>query len=434
MNSFLAVDLSFGDVGKGSWVDYISREHSADTVVRFNGGAQAAHRVVLDDGRAHVFSQFGSGTFAGAKTFLSRFMLVEPLAMTSEADSLRRLGVSDPFGLMTIDGRARITTPFHRAVNRLRELARGDHVHGSCGVGIGETMVDWLATPEHSLYAQDLSHTDVLAQKLTYLQQINRQKAEALPVRPNSDEWNILLDPHAVAWLIEAYRQFTRRVHIVTPRYWETLCQTAPTLVFEPAQGVLLDEWYGFHPYTTWSTTTLVNADQLLREGRRQGECTRVGLMRGYMTRHGAGPLVTESAEIAARLPDVANVLGPWQGGWRVGWLDLVALRYAQSLVGPLDGLVVSCLDRLATLPEVAVCHRYLHASGEIIDTLHRSAEPDLAYQETLTTMLGECRPILTKVADEEELLEQITQSLQLPILLTSHGETARDKRPHRTT
>ena len=142
--AILTVDLGFGDAGKGSIIDFLAREHNAHTVVRFNGGAQAGHRVVAKQGE-HVFSQFGSGTLAGARTHLSRFMLVEPLAMLAEAEHLMQLGIRDPFGMVTIDEKALITTPFQRAVNRLKELARGNGRHGSCGMGIGETMADWIA-------------------------------------------------------------------------------------------------------------------------------------------------------------------------------------------------------------------------------------------------------------------------------------------------
>lgn len=144
----LVVDLGFGDAGKGAVVDRLCRaDHTVRAVVRFNGGAQAAHTVVTADGRQHTFAQFGAGTLRGVPTLLSRFMLVDPLALTAEADHLRSLGVPDPCALLSVDRRARLTTPYHAAASRLREQARGAARHGSCGMGVGETARYALAHP-----------------------------------------------------------------------------------------------------------------------------------------------------------------------------------------------------------------------------------------------------------------------------------------------
>src|SRR5689334_2296700 len=95
--------LGFGDEGKGTIVDALVDRHKAPLVVRYTGGPQAAHRVVLPDGREHIFSQFGSGTFSGARTFLSRHMLVDPISMANEAKHLRKVGVGDAYELLTVD-------------------------------------------------------------------------------------------------------------------------------------------------------------------------------------------------------------------------------------------------------------------------------------------------------------------------------------------
>ena len=148
----LVVDLGFGDAGKGAITDYLARTTSAHTVVRFNGGAQARHNVVAPDGKHHAFSQFGSATLVpGVRTHLSRHMVLNPLAMLVEERYLRALGVEDAFARTAISAEALVITPFQRAANRLRELARslpagkaGERRHGSCGMGIGETVSDSL--------------------------------------------------------------------------------------------------------------------------------------------------------------------------------------------------------------------------------------------------------------------------------------------------
>src|SRR5260370_18697973 len=140
---FIVVDLGFGDAGKGSVVDYFTRQFAAHTVVRFNGGAQAGHNVITSEGQHHVFSQFGSGSFVpGVRNYLSEYMMVNPLNLMKEAAHVESFGL-EPFENLVVDKNALITTPFHQAVNRLREIDRGKHAHGSCGMGIGETRLDW---------------------------------------------------------------------------------------------------------------------------------------------------------------------------------------------------------------------------------------------------------------------------------------------------
>ena len=178
----IVVDLGYGDAGKGTVVDWLcSRPGSGTrapglglpgsrTVVRFNGGAQAAHNVVTPDGRHHTFAQFGSGTFTpGVRTHLSRFMLVDPLALAAEAAHLAAAGVADALDRLTVDRDALLTTPYHRAANRARELARGAGRHGSCGMGIGETARYALDYPADAPRAGDCDAPRRLARKLTLL-------------------------------------------------------------------------------------------------------------------------------------------------------------------------------------------------------------------------------------------------------------------------
>ncbi len=432
---FLTVDLGFGDAGKGSIVDCLTRTYDAHTVVRYNGGAQAGHRVVTDGAtpQDHVFAQFGSGTLAGAATHLSRYMLLEPLAMMAEAQHLRALGVHDAFQRTTIDARALVITPFQRAANRLRELVRGDQRHGSCGMGIGETMADALTYGENVLHVGDLTNPDRLYTKLAFLRKVNLAK---MPVQCRAltqtasvvTELELLTDPSWADWLMAAYQTFAAQAQIVTGDYLDDLLAQPGTVIFEGAQGVLLDEWAGFHPYTTWSTTTLANAHTLLAEADYTGKVTQIGITRAYATRHGAGPFVSEDATLTHALPDACNSFGAWQQGFRAGWLDLVMLRYALQVVGPLDYLAVTCLDRLAALPALQVCRQYDHATG-VLDQITPSPTPfDLAYQAQLTHTLAHCQPRLESVTDPRALLALINAALGLPVGLISTGPTASDK------
>ena len=147
--AFIVTGLGFGDCGKGTVTDALTRRFDARLVVRFNGGAQAGHNVVLPDGRHHTFAQFGAGTFVeGVRTHLASHVVVHPTALAVEADYLARGGVPDALSRLTADPRCLVTTPFHQAAGRLRERLSG---HGTCGVGVGETMRDALAHADDAI-------------------------------------------------------------------------------------------------------------------------------------------------------------------------------------------------------------------------------------------------------------------------------------------
>ncbi len=398
MRHTIVVDLGYGDAGKGTVVDWLCAT-GARTVVRFNGGAQAAHNVVTSDGRHHTFAQFGSGTFTpGVVTHLSRFMMVDPLALAAEAAHLRSVGVHDALSRLTVDSMALLTTPYHRAANQARELARGDGRHGSCGMGIGETAAYALAHPA-APRAGDCASPVRLRRVLTEVRDWVLAEFPSVSVPSVSD-------------CAEAFSAFAARVRLVDSSYLAGLLRAGP-VVFEGAQGVLLDEWHGFHPYTTWSTTTFAQAETLLDGVPAQ----RLGVVRTYMTRHGPGPFVTEDPMLS--LPEVHNGHGDWQGAFRVGHFDAVALRYALEVTGPVDGLAVTHLDACSRA-SLKICESY-----EGISRL--SAGPaDLLRQEQLTASLLTAKPVLSEAP--ADWVSGIEKALGHPVVLTSSGPRSEDK------
>lgn len=446
--AILVADLGYGDAGKGSIVDYLVRATGAHTVVRYNGGAQAAHNVITPEGRHHTFAQFGSGTFIpGTRTHLSRFMMVHPLSMLAEERHLRFLGIHDAFARLSIERDALITTPFHQSINRLKELRRGDARHGSCGLGVGETMSDWLSYGSQVLSAGDQLDRASLVKKLTFLRDAKIAEMEQiLQDIPQDDavlaEIKPFSDPSFIESAADVYEYFASQVRIVDDAYLGDLLSQGGTAIFEGAQGVLLDEWYGFFPYNTWSTLTYKNADTLLCENNFSGQSLRLGLIRGYATRHGAGPFVTEDLALTDQLQDYHNKNNAWQHEFRVGYLDLVALRYALRVTGQVDGLVITNLDRMAILPEWKICERYQapHNTGKLdkffdfegknITGIKVPGDPtDLARQQELTALLSSLQPVCQAPAsDINSYTEHISHVLGLPIAITSFGPTALDK------
>ncbi|MFG1794909.1 adenylosuccinate synthetase [Nocardia sp. NPDC049149] len=403
----IVVDLGFGDAGKGATVDWLcSADAGLDVaaVVRFNGGAQAAHNVIAQ-GRHHMFAQFGSGTFAGVPTLLSRHMLVEPIALAGESRQLAALGVPDPLSLLRIDGRALLTTPIHIAANRAREDARGSSRHGSCGRGIGETAA-------HALDHDAPTVADCLRPKVL------RDKLRALAAHYGS-----LVAPSAHGYepiddLVDMYREFAAAVAIVGGDQLARFARRG-RLVFEGAQGVLLDEWRGFHPHTTWSTVEPRNAHALLAE--IGATAAVLGVTRTYLTRHGAGPFPTE--DHAVDVPEPHNTTGRYQGAFRLGHLDLLLLRYAITVAGGIDGLSVTHLDAPGTRYAAT---KYRTDNGTV-DHLEPGTWQDLDHQQRLTDLLTTAHPVLTEMPDD--VIPWLAQALDTPVVLTANGPT----RAHRT-
>ena len=383
------VDLGYGDAGKGTIVDALCATSPKRAVLRFNGGAQAAHNVITETGRHHTFAQFGSGTLRGVPTHLTRFMVVDPLTLASEAAAL-----GNPFHLLTVDGDALLATPWHRAANQRREIERGENRHGSCGMGVGETMAYALEHPGAPRVSDVLSPT--------------RLRRRLAAVRDGLGECGVSLDD-----VTEAFTEFGRAVRIVGDDYTSRLLAEGPC-VFEGAQGVLLDEWRGWHPYTTWSTTTFDNVTALCDDFQR------LGVVRTYTTRHGAGPFVTE-APLA--VPEAHNGRSPWQGMFRIGHFDALAHRYAVEVAGGVDALAVTHLDRCEDL---LMCTAY-EVGGETQDRIEPGPYRDLTYQESLTARLQNATPAALHAP--ENWTAEIAELLGAPVLMESHGPRSSDKR-----
>lgn len=352
--AFLVIGLGYGDEGKGSLVDHLVRKHGIRQVVRFNGGAQARHHVVAAE-TVHGFSQFGAGTLAGARTVLSRFMLFEPLAFCREAESLTKIGIADPFSRVTVCADAPIILPANILTNRILEIERGEGRHGSCGMGIGLTQADVEAFGQDALYVGDLAHPDVLRDKVHFLWQ---RRIEA--VRDIQSEATLELREQLAQFdiddLLAFYEEFAGYVRIAQE---EDICRLlrSEDTIFEGAQGVLLDQHCGFFPHVTRSNTTFANAERLLEEAEFSGDRVRIGLLRGYGTRHGAGPFPTETR--ALYVAPCHNAINPWQGPFRTGWFDGVAARYALKSVGGVDLLGLTNLDRLVGIGPLQAAATY---------------------------------------------------------------------------
>lgn len=416
MNRGLAVvGLGYGDEGKGTIVDYLVREKNAKIIVRFNGGSQAAHHVVLPDGRTHCFSQFGSGMFVpGVQTYLSHYMVVDPLAINMENKALKENGINDAINRLIVDSDCLVVTPFHKIIGRMLEIARGSKKHGSCGKGIGRAVEDGKILGAKALRIGDLLDARTMKEKLDFLWHVKVDLAEQIvgehPGNRNLEEYlGKIKMPEYSELLAESYGEFAKSgLFIAGDAIRAEMLFSGGNTVFEGAQGVLLDTERGFLPYVTSTKTTVANAMELYRG---QSAFRKIGVLRAYATRHGAGPFVTEDFQLTKNIPDMHNGNNEWQGPFRIGWMDLLAARYAVEINGGVDEIALTNLDRMDELDKIKVCQSYEYI-GDKKDLLEkyfkveklankrikilgiRTEFKDEFSQKQLTRLLFDCRPL----------------------------------------
>jgi adenylosuccinate synthase len=429
MKSIIVVGLGYGDEGKGTVVDALVRHHNAKLVIRYNGGFQAAHNVYTEDGVHHTFSQFGSGTLAGANTLIGRHVIINPLCMQVEAEALEKsLGVSNILDKVTVHESCIITTPYHRALNRVRELSR-KVVHGSTGSGIGETVRAYLKGGCGTLRVNTIRNKNDLIYYLTehaelmFLQCLELIHDYALNYGPDALLITAAMEPFyvpkGIGILADRYVDWANRVVLVDSDGFNEVMRSHKTVVFEGAQGVLLDQEYGFHPYTTWSDTTdqLAFLTLLSTDPRMT-----IGVTRTYMTRHGAGPFVTEFPYHTDRqlIKDDDNGFTQFTGNLRAGYPDLVALKYAIKCCKQVDAIALTHCDKLNTSGTDQICVAY-----EGADLLNYQAEEASIAAHVFTDRLKQTTPVYEDVTD---LPTQLEKELKVPIIIKSFGKTFKNK------
>ena len=209
------------------------------------------------------------------------------------------------------------------------------------------------------------------------------------------------------------------------------------TVLFEGAQGILLDEWRGFHPHTSWSSIGPHAADAVAQELGQNAPMKHLGVLRSYVTRHGQGPLPSIDANLDV-LPELHNSHDGWQGVFRRGQPDALLLRYALSVSGKLDGLLLSHMDALAHAGGLQWCQAYQapqHAldaqlcerdSNGHICALKLGQLGDLRHQEGLTQLLSQAQAQYPapRIHDAAEMIASVTEIAQCPVLLAGFGAT----------
>jgi len=441
MDDLIVIGLGHGDEGKGSAVDYYAHQAGQSLVVRFSGGNQAGHNVVRPDSTWHCFAQLGSGSFEDSHTHLSRYMLVKPQALLTEAEVLESKGVVSPLSRLTIDPRCTIITPMQATLNQMRERSREDDRHGSCGCGVGETVSD--RAMGLSIQVGDIGDPG-FAKTVEDMWGVKKAEADRLlaahPTQQMKVAWS-WFEVMAPQRLVREYEEFRERVRVVRTDQ----LQVAGQIICEGSQGLLLDPLYGCQPYITKTPCSSRQAADTLSEMGRHNH-TSVGVLAAYAHRHGPGPLPTEDPTLYGALGDPRNPENRWQGAFRVGWFDSVLANYALDANGGVDHIFLTKMDLLwrsyYDLPTPRICTAYLY-DGDLsrlegvadysdlgdgtarITKLHPWDKPGTL----LTRILSRCRPLEWIMTENETAyIRLIEDLLNTRVGVVSWGPTYEDK------
>ncbi len=357
MTNVVVTGAQWGDEGKGKIVDWLSER--ADVVVRFQGGANAGHTLVID-GTTYKLSLLPSGIVRPGKlAVIGNGVVIDPWSLAEEIENVRKQGVTVSRDNLRIAENATLILPLHRELDGIREAAAGKGKIGTTGRGIGPAYEDKVGRRAIRVY--DLSNPETLPAK------IERLLAHHNPLRRGMgvDE----VDGRA---LFDRLMEIAPVILPFMDSTWALLDaqkRAGKRILFEGAQGTFLDMDHGTYPFVTSSNTIASQA----ATGSGVGPSTLeyvLGIAKAYTTRVGAGPFPTElHDEIGRRIGERGREFGTVTGrARRCGWFDAVLVRQAAKVSG-MDGIALTKLDVLDGLDELKVCVAY-ELDGERIDRL----------------------------------------------------------------
>ena len=414
-NSLILVGTQWGDEGKGKIVDYFSEKFSA--VCRFQGGHNAGHTIYNDE-KKFVLHLIPSGIFYDhVSCFIGQGVILSLDSLLEEIETIESKGIN-------LDGKLRISRycslllPIHAKIDQLREDKKNKI--GTTRRGIGPAYED--KTARRSLKAFDLEDDSLLEDKLKNLldyynfQIENIHKAEKFHYQEVFDN------------LKETYSKTSKFFGDVTDSL-EEIYEKGNHILYEGAQGTLLDVDYGTYPYVT-SSNTLATSVGVGSGFPKSIYADVLGVVKAYTTRVGEGPFPTElHDEYGEKIAEIGNEFGATTGRpRRCGWLDLVALKYSAKL-NNLTSLCVTKLDVLDSFSEIKVCDEY-EIDNEIVQyksrQLHK-VKPKYKTFKGWEQSLGQCQNYSELPKETREFLEFIEDYTKVKISLISNGPQRND-------
>lgn len=406
--------MQWGDEGKGKITHLLAKQ--ADMVVRFNGGPNAGH-TVIDHGVKFGTHQIPTGAFyPDTCCVLASGMVVDMWVLREEYEAISHHLGREP--QLLISGSAHLILPYHRI---LEELEGSGARIGTTRRGIGTAYRDKAARV--GIRAGDLSHPQLLGDKLSHRLDLLKR------IWPASSEISSLSVESLSETLLAASQPFLESITDTSAAIGLAL-KEKKQVIFEGAQGALLDLDFGTYPYVTSSSTTLAGLGNAIGIPSPQVE-HRIGVTKAYTTRVGGGPFPTEtSGEIGARLQEKGEEFGVTTGRpRRCGWLDLVALRHAAALNDP-TGLAVTKLDVLSGIRGIKVCRAYRLRGSKITDFPHGRGEELSLCEPVYETLPGwdeeirDARKVEELPQAARDYLKIVTQEVGVPIAFVSIGPT----------
>jgi adenylosuccinate synthase len=355
MPGLVIVGAQWGDEGKGKVTDLLAE--TADVVIRFQGGNNAGHTIVRGD-EVYKFHLVPSGIlYPGKLCLIGNGVVVDPKVITGELDELRRRGV-DPSGLR-ISANAHLIMPYHLLLDHAGETRLGKLQIGTTRRGIGPCYADKAA--RLGIRVQDLLDEKILKQKINAAMEPKRLSLRPYAKDPSLDLHTMTEEYRTLGHRLEPYIADTQRI------VWEALDNDGLVL-FEGAQGTMLDLDHGTYPFVT-SSNPIAGAACVGAGVGPKDINESWGIAKAYVTRVGAGPFPTElDDEMGERLREAGGEFGTTTGrARRCGWLDLVQLRYAVRLNG-LTGLAITKLDVLTGIDPLQVATEYTGPEGARFD------------------------------------------------------------------
>jgi len=346
MANVTVIGAQWGDEGKGKLVDWLCNR--ADVVVRFQGGHNAGHTLVVGD-RTYKLSLLPSGVVQGKLSIIGNGVVVDPWHLLGEIETLRGQGVEITPELLVLADNACLILPIHRDLDQAREAAAQNKI-GTTGRGIGPAYEDKVG--RRAIRVADLADREALEAKIDRLLSHHEPLRRGLGL-PQVDAASLLAELEALAPKVLPY---ARPAWLLL----DEVVKAGRRVLFEGAQGALLDVDHGTYPYVTSSNTVAGQAAAGSGLGPK-GPGYVLGIVKAYTTRVGEGPFPSELFdEVGKHLGDVGREVGTVTGrSRRCGWFDAALVRQSAMLNG-ISGVALTKLDVLDGLPTLKICTGYL--------------------------------------------------------------------------